>query len=149
MGRRTAEDSGGGSRGCLGLGTPSAQRGRGLTQILGVTVGLAGVGWTEKEAGRAGTTGKGGDSSHGTQDDLMLVNCVEPESLSSFLPCGDLRGGRDAESSPRLQLPKDGRTAGELGARGCCVTLGTSLPPSGLSFPSSKGRWALTCSLWH
>lgn len=50
-------------------------------------------------AGRAGTTGKGGDSSHETQDDLMLVNRAEPESLSLSLHCGDLRGGGNAESS--------------------------------------------------
>ena len=43
-------------------------------------------------AGRTGTTGKGGDSSHETQDDLMLANCAEPESPSSSLHGGDLRG---------------------------------------------------------
>ena len=54
-------------------------------------------------AGRAGTTGKGGDSSHETQDDLMLVNRAEPESLSLSLHCGDLRGG--GTQSP-LSLPQ-------------------------------------------
>lgn len=53
-------------------------------------------------AGRAGTTGKGGDSSHETQDDLMLVNCAEPESLSSSLHCGDLLG----ETPSPLSLPQ-------------------------------------------
>lgn len=67
--------------------------------------------------------GKGGDSSHETQDDLMLMNRAEPESPSSSLHCGDLQGWGGALSPPSLPqaaAPRGWPDCWRAGGPGCC-----------------------------